>query len=74
MEVTGHTNERSLADYEDGDENEQRVISSITSAESAAAQSNRDSRLLERLDALNAPVANTLLMNDEKSMTVNHFH
>ena len=27
--VTGHTNERSLANYEDGDENEQRLISSI---------------------------------------------
>ena len=30
--VTGHANERSLADYEEGDENEQRQISSILSA------------------------------------------
>ena len=28
--VTGHTNECSLADYEEGDENEQRLISSIS--------------------------------------------
>ena len=27
--VTGHTNERSLADYEEGDDNEQRLISSV---------------------------------------------
>ena len=27
--ITGHTNERSLADYEEGDENEQQLISSI---------------------------------------------
>ena len=30
--VTGHTNERSLADYEEDDENEQRLISSISAA------------------------------------------
>ena len=30
--VIGHTNERSLADYEEGDEKEQRLISSIISA------------------------------------------
>ncbi|KAK3732358.1 hypothetical protein QZH41_006621 [Actinostola sp. cb2023] len=36
--VTGHTNERSLADYEEGDENEQRAISSIISGESAEQQ------------------------------------
>ena len=59
--VTDHTNERSLADYEEGDEKEQRLISSIISAESATAQSSR-------------AVANTFLMNDQRSATVNHFH
>ena len=40
IDVTGHTNERSLADYEEGDEQEQRQISSIISAECATAQSS----------------------------------
>ena len=35
--VTGHTNECSLANYEDGDENEQRLISSIISSGGQAA-------------------------------------
>jgi len=34
--VTGHTKERSLADYEEGDENEQRLISSIISSDGQA--------------------------------------
>ena len=72
--VTGHTNERSLADYEEGDEKEQRLISSIISAECATAQSSRVRQPLERLDAVNTAVANTFLMNDERSATVNHFH
>ena len=72
--VTGHTNERSLADYEEGDEKEQRLISSIISAECATAQSSRVRQLLERLDAVKTAVANTFLMNDERSATVNHFH
>lgn len=71
--VTGHTNERSLADYEEGDEKEQRLISSIISAECATAQSSRVRQPLERLDAVNTAVANTFLMNDERSATVNHF-
>ena len=50
--VTGHTNERSLADYEEGDEKEQRLISSIISAECATAQSSRVRQPLERLDAV----------------------
>ena len=72
--VTGHTNERSLADYEEGDEKEERLISSIISAECATAQSSRVRQPLERLDAVNTAVANTFLMNDERSATVNHFH
>ena len=72
--VTGHTNERSLADYEEGDEKEQRLISSIISAECATAQSSRVRQPLERLDAVNIAVANTFLMNDERSATFNHFH
>ena len=72
--VTGHTNERSLADYEEGDEKEQRLISSIISAECATAQSSRVRQPLERLDAVNTAVANTFLMNDERSATVNLFH
>ena len=73
--VTVHTNERSLANYEEGDEKEQRLISSIISAECATAQSSRVRQPLERLDAaVNTAVANTFLMNDERSATVNHFH
>ncbi|XP_073248371.1 uncharacterized protein [Porites lutea] len=77
--VTGHTNERSLADYEEGDDKEQRLISSIISAECATAQSSRVRQALERLDAerldaVNTAVANTFLMNDERSATFNHFH
>ena len=61
--VTGHTNERSLADYEEADEKEQRLISSIISAECATTQSSRVRQPLERLDAVNTAVE-----------TVNHFH
>lgn len=45
--VTGHTNERPPADYEEGDEREQRVFSSIISAGCAEAQSSRVSQPLE---------------------------
>ena len=72
--VTGHTNERSLADYEEGNEKEQRLVFSIISAECVTAQSSRVRQPLERLDALNTAVANTFLMNDQRSATVNHFH
>ena len=41
-----------LADYEEGDEKEQRLISSIISAECATAQSSRVRQPLERLDAV----------------------
>ena len=50
--VTVHTNERSLADYEEVDEKEQRLISSIISAECATAQSSRVRQPLERLYAV----------------------
>ena len=72
--VKGHTNERSLADYEVGDEKEQRLISSIISVECATAQSSRVRQPLERLDAVNTAMANTFLMHDERSATVYHFH
>jgi len=39
--ITGHTNDRSLADYEEGDENEQRLISSIISSDGQANTSNQ---------------------------------
>ena len=38
--VNSHRNERSLADYEVGDENEQRLISSIISSEGQASATN----------------------------------
>ena len=69
--VTGHTNERSLADYEEGDENEQRLISSIISAEAQTGQIHRHP--LEII-GVNSAVLNTVMMNEEKMMTVNHFH
>ena len=72
--VTGHTNERSLADYEEGDEKEQRLICSIISAECATAQSRRVRQPLERLDAVKTAMANTFLINDKRSATVKHFH
>ena len=50
------------------------LISSIISAECAMAQSSRVRQRLERLDVVNTDVANTFLMNDERSTTVNHFH
>ena len=43
IRVTGHTSERSLADYEEGDEAEQRQISSIIS--SPVCQQAQNSRL-----------------------------
>ena len=70
--VTGHTNERSLADYEEGDENEQRLISSIISSDGQASTSNQR-RPLENV-GLSSTVANTLTMNEERMMTINNFH
>ena len=70
--VTGHTNERSLADYEDGDENEQRLISSIICSDGQASPSNQR-RPLENV-GLSSPVGNTLMMNEERMMTINNFH
>ena len=71
--VTGHTNERSLADYEEGDENEQRLISSIISSDDKASTSNQVRRPLENI-GLSSTMANTLMMNEEWMMTVNNFH
>ena len=70
--VTGHTNERSLADYEEGDENEQRLISSIISSGGQASTSNQR-RPLQNV-GLSSAVENTLMMNEERVMTMNNFH
>ena len=70
--VTGHTNERSLADYEEGDENEQRLISSIISSAGQASTSNQR-RPLQNV-GLSSAVENTLMMNEEQLMTINNFH
>jgi len=70
--VTGHTNERSLADYEEGDENEQRLISLIISSDGQATMSNQR-RPLQNV-GLSSGVENTLMMNEERLTTVNNFH
>ena len=70
--VTGHTNERFLPDYEEGDENEQQLISSIISSDGQASTSNQR-RPLEN-GGLSTTVANTLMMNEERMMTINNFH
>ena len=63
--VTGHTKEGSLADYEEGDENEQRLISSIISSDGQASTSNQR-RPLQNV-SLSFSVENTLMMNRERS-------
>jgi len=70
--VTGHTNERSLADYEEGDENEQRLISSVISSDGQANTSNQR-RPLQNV-GLSSAVENTLMMNEERLTTINNFH
>ena len=70
--VTGHTNERSLADYEEGDESEQRLISSIISSDGQANTSNQR-RPLQNVGVSSAG-ENTLMMNEEQLMTINNFH
>ena len=70
--VTGNTNERSLADYEEGDQNKQRLISSIISSAGQASTSNQR-RPLQNL-GLSSAVENTLMMNEEQLMTINNFH
>ena len=70
--VTGHTNKCSLADYEEGDENEQRLISSIISSDGQASTSNQCCPL-ENV-GLSCTVGNTLMMNEERLMTINNFH
>ena len=69
--VTGHTNEPSLADYEEGDENEQRLISSIISSAGQASTSNK-SRPLQNV-GLSYDVENTQMMNEVQLMTINNF-
>lgn len=60
--VAGHTNERSLANYEEGYENEQRLTSSMISSDGQASTSNRRSPLKR------------LMMNEDPIMTINNFH
>ena len=62
--VTGHTNEHSLAVYEEGDENEQRLISSIISSAGQASTSNQRCPLQNV--GLSSAVENTLMMNEEQ--------
>ena len=56
---TGHANERSLADYEEGDENEQQLIASIISSEAQASSNHRYP--LEGF-GVNSAVTNTLMI------------
>ena len=70
---TGHTNERSLADYEEGDENEQRLISLIISLDSQASTSNQRGPFRMNV-GLSYAVENTQMMNKERFMTINNFH
>ena len=64
--VTGHTSERSLADYEEGDENEQRQISSIISGINAVQPSVEA--------APRQPLATRSFEPGNQMITVNHFH
>ena len=61
--VTGHTSERSLADYEVGDEAAQRQISSIISSRSPDGQQVQNSR----------PVLSSLRIQHNRTV-VHHFH
>ena len=60
--VAGHTNERSLANYEEGDENEQRLISSVIRRDGQASTSNQH-RPLQNV-SLSSAVKNTLMMTE----------
>ena len=63
IDVTGHTSERSLADYEEGDEAEQRQISSIIS--SPVGQQVQNSR----------PVLSSFPIQQNRTATpASHFH
>ena len=65
--VTGHTSERSLADYEEGDEAEQRQISSIISA--PVCQQDQNSRpVLSSLPIQHNPATPAC------QTVVHHFH
>jgi len=70
--VTGHTNERSLVDYEKADENEQWLISAIISSDGQVSTSNQR-RPLQNI-GLSSGVENTLMMNEERLTTINNFH
>ena len=66
--VTGHTSERSLADYEEGDEAEQRQISSIIS--SPVCQQAQNSRSV--LSSL--PIQQNHTATPACQTVVHHFH
>ena len=61
--ATGHTNERSLADYGNSVENEQRLIFSIISSDSQVRTANQRRPL--RNIGLSSTMANTLTLNEE---------
>ena len=61
--ANGHINERSLADYEEGDGNEQLISSIISSGGQA-------SRPLQNV-GLSSAVENTLMMHEER-LSVNY--
>ena len=69
IDVTGHTSQRSLADYQEGDENKQRLISWIISSGCQASTSNQR-RPLENVGLSSAVV----VMKEERMMTVNNSH
>ena len=57
--ITSRTNKRSLADYEEGDEKDQRLISSIISSDGQASPTSR----LQNV-CLSSAVENSLMMNE----------
>jgi len=73
--VTGHTSERSLADYEEGDEAEQREISSIIS--SSGGQPEFPSRILvqnSRPVLSSLPIQHNQTATPASQTVVHHFH
>jgi len=68
ISVTGHTSERALADYEEGDEAEQQEISSIIS--SSGGQQIQNSRPV--LSSL--PIQHSQTATSASQTVVHHFH
>ena len=70
--VTEHTNEGSFAYYEGGDENVQRLISSIVSSDGQASTSTQRHPLQNV--GLSFAVEKTQIVNEVRLMTINNFH